>query len=704
MFHQRIGKAKDKGQSNLNQMSVKPEKTKKIPKGHKKKTIGSGICKSVAYMFVILFILVWLNEILDLPHYLLGTIKTPINWGQAIIESILIAGIGIITVLSLIHNINKRREAERGVREERDRAQKYLDVAGVMLVVINANQMVSLVNKKGCEILGYDEQDIIGRNWFEKFIPVPIKQKSIDQFKKMIHKKSGFFEYLESPILNKNSKERMIAWHHTILTDESGNGIGMLSSGEDITQRKMMQEALKERTHDLTNRVKELNCLYAISRFMEKRDTTLDTILQGIADLIPSAWQHPEITCARIIMDGQVFKTKNFRHNSCKLTSDIIVHGGKRGILEVCCLKEKNQKGESPFLKEEENLLNMIAERLGKIIERKRAEDETRGLKKQIEFILGATKTGLVIINTDFKILYIDPEWQERYGDPKNKRCYEYFMERNDVCPNCGVFQALEKKEIVVHEEFLVKEANRPIQVTSIPFQGDKGEWLVAEINVDITERKRAEEKIKQSLKEKEVLLREIHHRVKNNLQIISSLLKLQASRVNDKHVKKVYQESNNRINAMALVHEILYQSEDLAEIDLKQYIIYIARNLLKIFGSRSKDVTLETEGDDVHLEINQAVPIGLILNEIISNSLKHAFPEGHRGEVKIFTHLLEGGRIELIVSDNGQGIPNHIDYRNTKTLGLRLIHGLVEKQLKGTLALSRSNGTQYTIQFERKV
>ena len=249
----------------------------------------------------------------------------------------------------------------------------------------------------------------------------------------------------------------------------------------------------------------------------------------------------------------------------------------------------------------------------------------------------------------------------------------------------------------------MVKENNRPIQVTSIPFQDDNGEWLVAEIHVDITERKQAEEKIKQSLKEKEVLLREIHHRVKNNLQIISSLLKLQAGRVNDRFVKKVYQESNNRITAMALVHEILYQSADLAEIDLKQYIIYISKNLLKIFGPQSKNILLKTEGDNIHLEINQAVPIGLVLNEIISNSLKHAFPKGQGGEIKIRPHLMEDEKIELFVSDNGRGIPDDIDFKNTKTLGLRLISGLVEKQLKGTLVLSRTSGTQYIIRFKRK-
>jgi diguanylate cyclase (GGDEF)-like protein len=131
------------------------------------------------------------------------------------------------------------------------------------------------------------------------------------------------------------------------------------------------------------------------------------------------------------------------------------------------------------------------------ITERKKAEEEVKRLNQQIEFILGATKTGLDIIDTEFNIRYIDPEWKKVYGNPEGKKCYEYFMDRKEVCPGCGIVKALSTKEITVTEEILVKEGNRPIQVTTIPFQDSNGEWLVAEINVDITERKKAEELVR---------------------------------------------------------------------------------------------------------------------------------------------------------------------------------------------------------------
>ena len=159
------------------------------------------------------------------------------------------------------------------------------------------------------------------------------------------------------------------------------------------------------------------------------------------------------------------------------------------------------------------------------ISERKRAQAEIEALKKQMEFILGATRTGLDIIDSDYNMVYMDPVWQKVYGDYGGKKCYQYFMGRKNICPNCGVTKALETKKPVVTEEFLVKEGNRPIQVTTIPFQNEKGNWLVAEVNVDITERKKIElafkeytfklEEQKQVLEQKNLALKELLGRVK---------------------------------------------------------------------------------------------------------------------------------------------------------------------------------------------
>ena len=171
----------------------------------------------------------------------------------------------------------------------------------------------------------------------------------------------------------------------------------------------------------------------------------------------------------------------------------------------------------------------------------KRGEDEVITLKKQIEFILGATKTGLDIIDSKFNIRYIDSEWEKVYGDPTGKKCYEYFMDRNEVCLNCGIPEALKTKKTVVTEEILFKESNRPIQVTTIPFQDSKGEWLVAEVNVDITERKRAKEALKKSYDEMEMRVQE------RTAELTKSNQDLQTEIAERKEVEKALKASEEK-------------------------------------------------------------------------------------------------------------------------------------------------------------
>ncbi len=216
----------------------------------------------------------------------------------------------------------------------------------------------------------------------------------------------------------------------------------------------------------------------------------------------------------------------------------------------------------------------------------------------------------------------------------------------------------------------------------------------------DITERKRAEEQIKASLKEKEVLLREIHHRVKNNMQIISSLLRLQAATIKDKKYSDMYRESQNRIISMSLIHEKLYQSKNLTKVDFKDYIRDLLNGLVQSYEVNSGKISMNLNVENVPLGINSAIPCGLMINELVSNSLKHAFPDGRAGEIRISLRSMNGNDIELKVGDNGVGIPKELDFRKTDSWGMRLITILAENQLHGEINLDRSKGTEFQIKF----
>jgi len=225
------------------------------------------------------------------------------------------------------------------------------------------------------------------------------------------------------------------------------------------------------------------------------------------------------------------------------------------------------------------------------------------------------------------------------------------------------------------------------------------------EINKDlereITEHKRAKEHITESLREKEILLRELYHRTKNNMQVISNLIDLQAISVNDKKIIEMFKETQSRIKSMALVHEQLYQSKDLSNVNLKDYIRDLANALLTNYQLRRDSIVLKLDIDSIAVSIDAAIPSGLIVNELMSNSLKYAFPDDRQGEIRIILHKTEKGEIELYFSDNGIGFPKDFDFNNPKSLGLKLVKNLTEKQLKGSVELRTNQRTEFLIKFK---
>ena len=212
-------------------------------------------------------------------------------------------------------------------------------------------------------------------------------------------------------------------------------------------------------------------------------------------------------------------------------------------------------------------------------------------------------------------------------------------------------------------------------------------------------QQKDSEARITRSLNEKEVLLKEVHHRVKNNLQVISSLLNLQSRNIDDGRARDILKESRNRVRAMALIHEQLYQSEDLMRIPFGRHIRKLTSDLYQTYQVDSGHVTLDITAGDILLGIDMAIPCGLIINELVSNSLKHAFPAGVPGEILIALEVDQERNFALTVSDNGVGIPDGLDLRNAESLGMQLVSSLAD-QLGATVEIDGSRGTRFTITF----
>ncbi|TVP56848.1 MAG: PAS domain S-box protein [Nodularia sp. (in: Bacteria)] len=215
----------------------------------------------------------------------------------------------------------------------------------------------------------------------------------------------------------------------------------------------------------------------------------------------------------------------------------------------------------------------------------------------------------------------------------------------------------------------------------------------------ELAERQKAEMNLRTALVEKEVLLKEIHHRVKNNLQIVSSLLQLQSQTLKDPEIIRVFQDSQNRIDSISLVHKNLYISPNIGKLDVVEYVENLVTSILISYQLEPGRISLETNIEAINLNVDQAIACGLVINELLSNSLKHAFPGQKTGRITIDLRDI-GNHIEMIIQDNGVGLPDHLDWSNTDSLGLSLVYDLVTEQLEGSITVERNHGTAFKIYF----
>ena len=337
----------------------------------------------------------------------------------------------------------------------------------------------------------------------------------------------------------------------------------------------------------------------------------------------------------------------------------------------------------------------------------KNAEIDLRESEEKYRNSVERAGDGIIMIQNGI-MTYANPALTELTGYSSEEitdKPFSQFLsekEREKVIDRYRRRMAGEEVESFYESEIIAKEGHTINVEFSIGVFELKGIQTELVFIHDITERKESDEKIRRALKEKETLLQELYHRTKNNMNNIISMLWLYKSRCKIKEMTTIMTDLESRIHTMALVHELMCQSEDLSSINLAEYIRNLSIQIKGIYGDKDANVSIDLDLDDVNMLLDTSIPCGLVIGELISNSMKYAFPNGEIGTIKISLKQDTDNQIKIIVSDNGVGLPEGFDIEDSDTLGLMLMKNIVEDQLVGKLVHENKDGLKWTITFKK--
>lgn len=617
----------------------------------------------------------------------------PINISAKVVSK---EGKGIIH--SFVRDITERRRAEEALRESEEKYRTIFENVSDTIIYLNRYGTIIDANDNE-ETFGRKPEDIIGKNFtklgFFKARDIP---RMVKLFKEVITGRKTV-RSMEIEVKHKDGHEIPIEVS-TRFVKKNGKIAGFVAIARNITERKQAEEALRkseEKYRILAENA--MDGIYIISPDgFEYVNPTFEKICSYKEDEICSkdfnfyGLIYPE---DREFIKEREEARKKGKRLPPQYSFRILTKEGKLKYVEVNTV---------PLPEKKVRILGILRD----ITEQKLVEEELRASEEKFRS-LAEQSPNMIFINQKGRLVYANKRCEEIMGYKREEFYSPDFNFLNLIAPEYRekVKSRFRKQmngvEVEPYEHTIVTKDNRRIDTISntrlIDYEGDRA---ILGIETDITERRQVEEKIKESLREKEILLKEIHHRVKNNMQIISSLLKLQSEYIKDKKALQMFKESQDRVKSMALIHEKLYQSEDLTRIDFKDYIKDLVYKLFRSYEADPGKITLKANIKEVSLGIDVAIPCGLIINELVSNSLNHAFPQGREGKIKVALRSVNKDEIELKVSDNGVGLPEDFDFRQTKSLGLHLVTILAEDQLKGRIELNKAGGTEFKITFKR--
>ncbi len=629
-------------------------------------------------------------------------------------------------ILGISRDITKEKENNIEIERINNSYKNLINSAPIGIFIHQAGTCL-FANIEACKILQVKNPDLlIDKNLIDFIVPEQ-RKSAIKRMKSAL--KGEYLDYKTYTIVTAKKKKIEVELKTSHLIFNNISCVQTIIT--NITAEKKLQEqTIKTELVEQANKLlkKEIEYRNSIEQKLLNQTQKLESIFESSSHLIWTVDKEFKLTSC----NNNFIKTFKFNNQVCPILNKqlhLLLPKDKQEkyVLYWYNLYNKVLKGNSlkfertQFDKEgkqsvKEIYLNPVRNKDNEIIEiaclahditenklfEKQLLEQSAKLKAIFEsgdqLMWTITKDGVLTsfnqnyANSIYDLYEYYPEVGKSMRSSKTKNFHSIWDKNYDI--------AFSGKQVeFISERTTLSGKNIIRQIFLYPIFDAKNTIIeVSGIGFDITENKKNEEKISQSLKEKEILLKEVHHRVKNNMQVITSILSLQSSYVKDQYALDLLKECQNRIKSMAFIHESLYQTKNFEEVNFSEYISILTKNLVHTYSVNIKNVKLVLNVCDLYLNLDLSIPCGLIINEIISNSLKYAFP--HKKAGIIFVNLtIKNKTVNLEIGDNGVGIPNDLNIKESQTLGLQLVDTLIE-QINGTLTLHRVNGTKFLIEF----
>ena len=626
-----------------------------------------------------------------------------INWFETYKAPIIDKQGKVIGTTGYSREITKRKKAEQTLQESEARYKRLLDsvIDYVYSVEINNGRPVRTVHGPGCKaVTGYSPEDYqADANLWYNMIHSDDRAAVVAYASDVIAGRA--MPFMEHRIINRDGSIRWVRNTTVPHYDDQHQMVSYDSVIVDITQRKRAEEALRESE--------------------EKYRTILENIEDGYYDVdVKGNFTFFNDSICRILGYSQeemigmnnrqytdkenakkIFKTFNEVYRTGKPSKEfdyqVIRKDGTKRYMEVSISLQKDSSG-NPI-----GFQGISRD----ITERKLAESMLRASEEKYRLLIENSHDNIYTLTVDGIITFVSPAWTVLLGYTMNQAIgqpLKQFIHPDDI-PGCMEFlqKVRETGQRQKGVEYRVRRLDGSWRwhISSVvPLQDEAGTIIGFEgIARDITERKLAETKIKSLLAEKELILKEVHHRIKNDMNTISSLLNLQADNLKEPSAISALNDAKSRVDSMAVLYDKLYHSENLREMSVKDYLPSLVDEIVANFPN-SKSVKIKKKFDDFILDVKRLQPLGIIINEILTNTMKHAFTGGRNGIIKA-SATLTGNHVSLIIQDNGNGMPESIDFENSTGFGLRLVR-MLTKQLDGTIRIEREKGTRIILEFEK--